>query len=330
MNKVKIVMTDYVESDLAWEAEQFASLGAELHTYQLPAAAPGDLLPVMADADILIVNMARISASVIDGLSHCRLILQHGVGYDNIDVEAAQRKGILVGNMPDFCTLEVAEHTLMLILASLRQLDAQRWMFNRAMVDRAWNYEQVGPVSRLSGKTVGIIGFGRIGSSVFRMLSGFGVEFRICDPYISEERCREFGIRRVSLDTLLRESDVITVHVPASEDTYHLIDAPQLKRMKETGVLINTARGSIVNTEALRKALDDGTIGAAAIDVYEDVEPPKTSLGLLGCERIICTPHAAWMSQEASWKIRMEIVENVRMFLKGRGIKNPVNAVVMV
>ncbi len=327
MNKVKIVVTDYVESDMAWEAEQFAHLNADLYTFQMAAAHPAELLTVAAGADILIVNAAVIDEVVINGLKACKLILRHGVGYDNVDVEAAGRKGILVGNIPDFCTTEVAEHTLMLILASLRQLDAQRWMFNRAMIDGKWDYNQVGPVSCLSGKTVGIIGFGRIGSSLFRMLQGFGVDFRVCDPYISEERCRKFGVRRVPLDDLLRESDVVTVHTPASEETYHLIDVPQLNRMKDTAVLINTARGSIVNIEALCQALDQGWIGAAGVDVYEGQEPPKTSLGLLACDKVICTPHAAWMSQEAAWKIRVDILENVRMFLEGRGIKHPVNRV---
>ncbi len=327
MNKVKIVVTDYVESDMAWEAEQFAGLNADLYTFQMAAAGPAELLTIAAGADILIVNMAKIDDTVIEGLTACKLILRHGVGCDNVDVQAAARKGILVGSIPDFCTTEVAEHTLLLTLACLRQLDAQRWMFNRAMIDGKWDYSQVGPVSRLSGKTVGIIGFGRIGSSVFRLLQGFGVDFRICDPYIREERCREFGIHRVSLDTLLHESDVVTLHLPANPETYHLIDTPQLKRMKDFAVLINTARGSIVNIEALRQALDEGWIGAAGIDVYEGQEPPETSLGLLACDKVVCTPHAAWMSQEAAWKIRASIVENVRMFLEGRGILNPVNSV---
>ncbi len=330
MNKVKIVVTDYVESDLAWEAEQFASLNAELFACQLADAAPAEILSVAAGAEILIVHMARITAEVIAGLSHCRLIVRHGVGYDNVDVEAAARKGIQVSNLPHFCTLEVAEHTILLILASLRQLDAQRWMLNRAMIDGAWSYDRIGPVSRLSGKTVGIIGFGSIGRSVARMLQGFDVDICVCDPYISKESCHEFGVRRVSMDTLLRESDVVTLHVPANEETFHLIDAPQLRRMKDSAVLINTARGSIVNLEALRQALDAGIIGAAAIDVYEGQEPPQTSLPLLGCERVICTPHAAWMSEEASWQIRRDLVENVRLFLQGRGVNHQLHAAAVI
>ncbi len=329
MNKVKIVVTDYVESDLAWEAEQFARMNADLHTFQMAAAGHAEILSAASDADVLIVNAARITAAVIDGLSRCRLILCHGAGCNNIDVEAAARKGILVGNVPDYCTLEVAEHTVMLILASMRRLDSQRWMFNRAMLDGAWAYDQVGPVSRLSGKTVGIIGFGRIGSSVYRLLRGFGVDFRIYDPYLSDERCRELGVRRVSLNVLLRESDVVTVHAPANPETYHLIDEPQLKCVKDGAVLVNTAHGSIVNIEALCRALDEGRVGAAAFDVYEGAEPPETSLALLGCEQVICTPHAAWMSQEAEWNIRYEIVKNVRLFLEGRAIRNPVSAAVM-
>lgn len=326
MNKTHIVVTDFVESDLSWEVEQFARMGAQLFVFQLPDGSAEQILAAAGDADIMIVNVAKITAQVIAGLSRCRLILRCGPGNGNIDLEAAARCGITVGDMPDYCTTEVAEHTVMLMLACLRQLDDQRWMFNRALLSGKWAYDQVAPVFQLKGKTVGIIGFGRVGSRVYRMLKGFEVNFIVYDPYISEERCREYGVRRAPLEALLQEADLVSVHVPLNRETFHLIDAPQLEQMKPTAVLINTAHGSVVNVAALRRALDQGRIGAAGIDVYAPEEPPKSSLALLGGERVICTPHAAWMSREAAWRIRAGVVENVRQFLAGQGVKHRLTA----
>jgi D-3-phosphoglycerate dehydrogenase len=187
-------------------------------------------------------------------------------------------------------------------------------------------FEPVYPVYQLRGTTVGIVGLGRIGGTVFRMLQGFGVKFLVCDPYLSEARKTEYGIATCSLEELLQNSDIVTIHCPLKwEETYHMFDTPQFKLMKKTAILVNTARGAIVNLDTLDQALRIGEIAQAGIDVYE-VEPPPDSLLLLHNERAICTPHLSWLSEESGWTIRAKIVEQVRRYLDGAPLQNILTA----
>jgi D-3-phosphoglycerate dehydrogenase len=179
----------------------------------------------------------------------------------------------------------------------------------------------------VAGKTIGIVGFGRIGSTVFRMLQGFGTQFIIVDPYLSEAHKQQYGIQTHSFEHLLRESDIITVHVPLKwGETYHMFDAAQFELMKPTAVLVNTSRGAIVNLDALDVALRQGKLGMAGIDVYEK-EPPPASLGLLDNPKAICTPHLSWLSVESGISIRHKIVEDIRRFCSGEEQQYPVNKI---
>jgi len=330
MAKIKVVVTDYIEPDLDWEAEQFEQMDVDFSCYQLKFAPPEEILGVASEADILIVNMAKIGAKVIEGLKRCKLIIRHGVGYDNVDVSAASARGIVVANIPDYCIQEVAEHTVMLILACQRKLLIQ----NRVLADSSrrgeWFFDPVYPVFSLHGKTLGIIGFGRVGRAVYKMMQGFGLQFLICDPYLPEQHKQSWGIETVPLERVLVEADIITIHTPLNEETYHLLDAPQFKLMKPTAILINTSRGGIVNLRALDAALRAGEIAHAGIDVYEEKEPPDPDFPLLHNENAICTPHLAWLSEEARWRIREKIVEDVRRFLRGEGPRFPVNPEVKI
>ncbi len=319
-----LVITDYIEPDLDWEARQLDSLGIKHSFHQLKFASPGEILDVAADADILIVNMAKINAEVIWGLERCKLIIRHGVGYDNVDVQAAMEKGIVVAYVPDYCVQEVAEQTVMLIFACQRKLLTQHRILLDSSHKGEWDFEPVYPVYSLAGKTMGIIGCGRIGSSVYRMLQGMGLKFLICDPYLSERRKRDLGVETVSLETVLEQADIVTIHAPLNEDTYHLIDEPELKRMKPTTILVNTSRGGIVNLNALDASLRRGEIAHAGIDVYEEKEPPDPDFPLLHNDRAICTPHLSWLSEEAGWRIRERIMEDVRRFMEGKPPRYPI------
>jgi D-3-phosphoglycerate dehydrogenase len=328
--RIKVVTTDYVEPDLAWEAEQYAQLGVAFSAHQLKFASPAELLQVAADADVLIVNMAKFNAEVIQGLRRCKLIIRHGIGYDNVDVAAATRCKIMVANIPDYCVHEVAEQTVMLIMACQRKLPLQSRVARNPLANGTWDFLSVAPIYSVLGKAVGIVGFGRIGSTVFRMMQGFGVSFLICDPYISEMRKQQFGIETVPLERLLREADIITVHTPLTDETYHMFDESQFQLMKPTSVLVNTARGGVVNLRALDQALREGLIAQAGIDVYEEREPPEPDFPLLHNERAICTPHLSWMAEEASWNIREKIVEDVRRFVRGQIPTHQVNPEVQI
>ena len=329
MEQLRVVVTDYIEPDLEWEAETLAQWGADFAYHQLKFAQREELLAAVRDADVIIVNMAPFDEALISGLDHCQLIIRHGIGYDNVDVEAATRKGIMVINIPDYCVREVAEQAVMLIMSCQRKMSAQLRSLDASTAAGRWIFDPVYPVYQLNGKTVGIVGLGRIGGTVYRMLSGFGVNLLVCDPYLSDARKNEYGIEPVSLEELLQKSDVVTIHCPLRwEDTYHMFDTPQFEMMKKTAVLVNTARGAIVNLETLDQALRAGEIAHAGIDVYE-VEPPPADMPLLHNEHATCTPHLSWLSEESGWSIRQKILAQVRLFLDGKPVQNVLNPSVL-
>lgn len=325
MPRTIVKVTDFIESDLRWEEEQFRQLNVDFSYYQLKFASPGELLQQVSDADILITNMAKINAEVLAGLRNCKLVIRHGVGYDNVDVSAANERGIRVAYVPDYCVDEVAEQAVMLIFACQRKLLVQSRILDASSAAGEWRFDPVYPVYSIKGKTLGIVGCGRIGSTVFRMAQGFGTRFLVCDPYLSERRKRDLGIETIPLHELLREADIVTIHTPLNAETHHLIDEPELQMMKSTAILINTARGGVVNLRALDQALRDGELAHAGIDVYEEKEPPDPDHPLLSNERAICTPHLSWLSEEAGWSIREKIVEDVRRFLKGEPPRFPID-----
>ena len=314
---ITVAVTDYVEPDLSWEEEQLAPWGVRLQAHQLKFAPPEELVSKIRDADAVVVNMARMDEEVIGGLRRCRLIIRHGVGYDNVDVAAATRKGIMVSYVPDYCLEEVAEHTIALMMACVRRLFQGRKVLEDSARRGSWDFKPLVPAFRLMGKTVGIVGCGRIGSRVLGRLSGFGVRILVCDPYLPEERRRELGVPFVDLEALLSESDVVTLHVPLNSETYHMISEPQLRTMKPTAYLVNTSRGPVVDTKALVRALKEGWIAGAGIDVYEK-EPPDPEEELMSLPNATLSPHLAWYSEESAWDIRVKIVEDIRRFCEGK------------
>lgn len=329
MERLKVVVTDYIETDLDWETGILAEWGVDFSYHQLKFAPREELLAAVREADIIIVNMAPFDETLISDLERCRLIIRHGIGYDNVDVEAATRKGILVANIPDYCVREVAEQAVMLIMACQRKLTAQLRSLEASAAAGKWIFEPVYPIFQLQGKTVGIVGLGRIGGTVYRILEGFGVKFLVHDPYLSESRKKEYGIETCSFEDLLMNSDVVTIHCPLKwEETYHMFDTPQFQLMKKTSILVNTARGAIVNLETLDQALRAGEIAQAGIDVYE-AEPPSAGMLLMQNERATCTPHLSWLSEESGWTIRQKILDQVRRFIDGQPIQNVLNPAVM-
>lgn len=317
MARKKIVVTDHIEPDLEWENEQLAGKGVDLEAYQLKFAPLPELIEKVKDADMIIVNMAPMNRQVIQALQKCRLIIRHGVGYDNVDVEVATEKGIKVGYVPDYCVEEVAEHATLLILACWRKAFLSRRILEESSRARIWDFKDAYPIFALRGKNLGIVGCGRIGSRVLKKMSGFEMEMLVCDPHLPQERKMELGIETVRFEKVLQQADIITLHVPLTEETYHMVGEQQLRMMKQTACLINTSRGPVVDTEALTKALREGLIAGAGIDVFEK-EPPPEDMELFRLERATLTPHLAWYSEEAGWSIREKIMEDIERFLDGR------------
>jgi len=326
MRQTKIVVTDYIEPDLDWERHQLAALPVTIEAHQLKFAPVQEVISRINDADVVIVNMTRMTREILQNLRSCKLIIRHGVGYDNIDVEAATEMGIQVCYVPDYCREEVAEQAMMLLLLCRRKFTQQLESLDDSVRKKQWDFSKVIPVHRFSNTKAGIIGCGRIGSLVVRMLRGFGVDVMVHDPYLSERRQAELGIRCIPLEELLPEADMVTLHPSLTHETQYMVGERELHMMKPTAILVNTARGAIVKAEALARACKEGWIAGAGIDVFEK-EPPEKDFVLQGIPNVILTPHLAWYSEDAGWSIRQKILEDIRRHLAGSPPRYPVNSV---
>lgn len=322
--KIKVVVTDYIEQDLDWETGKLAEAPVEFHFYQLKHAPTQELIEKIADADVVIVNMTKMSRVVFSSLKQCKLVIRHGVGYDNIDIDAATELSIQVCYVPDYCREEVAEQAMMLLLACYRKLNRQLECLETSLQKGQWDFANVIPIRRFSKKTAGIIGCGKIGSIVLQMLRGFNLEVLVSDPYLSERRQAELGITCLPLEEVLSKADLITIHPTLNQTTYHLIGGRELRMMKPQAILVNTARGGLVDEQALARACKEGWIAGAGIDVFEK-EPPDKDFILRGIPNVILTPHLAWYSEDAGWSIREKIIEDVFRFLEGQPPRFPVN-----
>jgi len=322
----KIVVTDYIETDLDWEAEQFASMpNVTFEYYQLKQAPKEELIAKIKDADIIVVNMAKFDEEVIASLEKCVLLIRHGIGYDNVDVAACTKHLIRFAYQPDYCATEVAEQTVALIMCCVRKLFTSYEVLKEASEKRIWNFTPMGEVHRLFGQTLGVIGCGRIGGRVVRMMRGMGMKIMVCDPYIDERQKGALGLEQIyDLETVLREADIVTLHTPLNDETRYMIDEPQLRMMKKNAILINTARGGLVRTEALAKALREGWIAGAGIDVYEE-EPPPPDMPLFSAPNVTLSAHIGWMSVEAGWDIRYKIMDDIKACMAGRPPRHTVN-----
>lgn len=324
MKKIKAVVTDYIEDNLDWEVGELAKAGIDFAAWQLKFKPEAEVLAKIGDADIVVVNMVRFDASLVSKLDRCKLLIRHGIGYDNVDVGACTKKGIVFAYQPDYCVEDVAEHAIALIFACARKVTWSRRTLDESSARGQWDFSGLFPIHRMDGKTLGILGLGRIGSAVYRKLKSFGLKVLACDPYISAERKKKFDLPFVGLEQLLRESDYVTVHAPVTPETHHLINAKTLGFMKPTACLVNTARGPIVDADALAAALKAKKIAGAAIDVFE-VEPPPTSHPLFSAPNIILTPHIGWASEEAGWEIRKSILADILAFAQGKAARCIVN-----
>lgn len=324
-NYMKIVVTDYIEENLDWEAEQCRKADIEFAAYQLKFKPEAEVHSKVRDADVIVVNMVKFDASLIGQLTRCRLLIRHGIGYDNVDVDACTRQGIAFAYQPDYCKEDVAEHAIALIFACARKVVASRHTLDDSSAAGQWNFSGLFPIRRMDGKTLGILGLGRIGGRVYRKLRSFGMMIIAHDPYISERRRAEFtDVTFVDKRTLFSTADYITVHTPLNAETRHLVNTETLGWMKPTAYLVNTARGPMVDAYALAEACRKHQIAGAAIDVF-DVEPPPQDHPLFGINNVILTPHIGWASEEAGWEIRHSIMNDILAHAQGKPARCLVN-----
>lgn len=280
-----------------------------------------ELAEEVKDADaVLTTSRYRFTGKVIASAKKLKIIAKYGAKPDNIDIEAATRKGVLVTWTPSTNDESVAEHTIALMLALSKNLP----FLMQHIKNGGWRSRTSTMTHELLGKTVGMVGLGAVGRKVVGKLKGFSVKMLVYDPYISEEHVNEVGARKVDLDTLLRKSDIVTVHAALTEDTRGLIGERELKKMKRNAFIVNTARGSIINEEALCKALENRWISGAALDVFER-EPPSRDSSLFGLKNVVLTPHIAAWTHESLRRQAFLATEDVLRFFKGQTPKHVLN-----
>ncbi len=269
-------------------------------------------------ADVVLVRESPLPAERIGRLDRCRAIVRYGVGVDNIDLEAAAARGIYVANVPDYGSHEVAEHALALILATARRI-AQR---DRAVRAGAWGVGSREPIARLAGSTLGLVGFGRIAEALWRKTAGLGFEATLVhDPVRTSF---PDGVRPVDLESLLAEADVISLHAPLTAATRHLIDADGLEHVRPGAVLVNTARGGLIDEAALLAALDEGRLRGAGLDVFEE-EPLPADHPLLQRPQVVLTDHTGWYSDASLDELQRGAATEAARVLRGEEPENWVN-----
>mgnify|MGYP000050093845 CR=1 FL=1 len=318
----KVVVTDYNYKDLNQEKSILSKYDVDLMDFH--CTTEDEVIAAVDGADAVLVQFAPITRRVLESMENCKVVVRYAVGFDNIDLDAATELGIRVVNIPDYCTEEVSEHAVMLLLAVARKLCT----LNQATKASDWNFQHMVPVQRLKGRTVGLIGLGRIGRMTARKLQGFNFRVIAYDPYIEASVGQEYGVELVDFDKVISESDFISLHVPLNEETKHMINANVFEKMKQNPFIINTGRGGLIQEDDLMVALESGQIQGAALDVLQE-EPIRNGHPLQGLENVILTPHAAWYSEDALQAIQLFAAKEVERMLIGQEPKNIVNQAVL-
>ncbi len=314
---MKVFITDYGFSDIHQERHIINSAGHDLLAGQCKS--PEAVLSAAADADALLVQWAPITAEVINGLNKCRVIVRYGIGVDNVDLVAAKARGIPVCNVPDYCIDEVADHAVALALSLARQLPE----IDRRVRAGTWKITPDHPMPALSTMTFATAGFGRIARAVLARAGAFGCRLAAYDPYVKPEVFAANGIMQLTLEDMFRQTDVLSLHIPLTPETRHLINASTLAKMKATAILINTARGGLVDAAALADALRSRTIAGAGIDVF-DPEPLPADHPLRHCNTSILTSHIGWFSDQSVPRLQRLAAEEVVRALRGEVLKNQI------
>lgn len=318
MSKTLIAVADSVFTSLDPAKRVLADLGATVELAKAPTA--DAILDIAREADGLMVTFASIDKDLIKELRRCRVIGRFGIGVDNIDMDAATAAGIQVCYVPDYCLDEVSDHAMTLLLSLARKI-----VYCDGLVRNGrWEGKAAAPIRRLRGSTIGLVGLGKIPQALVPKAQAFGLRVIAYDPFIAADAAAALEVELVDFDGLLARSNYISIHAPLTDDTRHLFNADAFKQMRSDALLINTARGPLVDEQALAEALDQGQIGGAALDVLA-VEPPATDCPLLHRDNVIVTPHIAYYSEEAMDDLQTKAARDVASVLSGKAPKYPVN-----
>ncbi len=303
MTGLRVLVTDAEYERLDIEADVLGAAGIELSTAQCRTAA--DVVAAASDVDALLVQYAPITAEVLAALPRLRLVSRYGVGVDVVDQDAARARGVWVCNVPDYGTVEVALHTVGMLLALLRNLAGH----DRHVREGSWNYRLGGQLPRPGGLTLGVVGLGRIGRTTWeRAAPWFGRSVGY-DPFLPDAAWPA-GVQRLELADLFAQSNAVTLHLPLTSETQGLVGADLLARMPAASYLVNTARGGLVQLDAVLRALEEGKLAGVALDVLPD-EPPAPDHPVRTHPRALVTPHVAWYSTESEVELRRKAARNV-------------------
>ncbi|RKU25137.1 hypothetical protein C6497_16450 [Candidatus Poribacteria bacterium] len=318
----KVLITDYAWSSIEPEREEISKIGGEIIIAE--SGSESELLKIAPMVDAILTCWKPVQGNVINTAEKCQIISRYGIGVDNINVETATEQGIIVTNVPTYCVDEVSDHTIALMLSCIRKVSR----YNRSVRSGKWDSTIGEKMYRLRGKTLGVIGYGNIAKSVIHKAKAFGLEVIIYSPSTAKGVIENDGLVMVPFETLLSESDIITIHAPLTHDTHHMFKIQEFIQMKNTAYLINTARGGIVDSGALEKALKTGEIAGAGIDVLE-AEPPYIDEPLLYMSNVVITPHAAFISEESIHELQVSAAKCVVQVLSGQLPDTVINPIVL-
>jgi D-3-phosphoglycerate dehydrogenase / 2-oxoglutarate reductase len=317
MARFFVAVADSVFPNLDPATKVLSEIGAEL---KLAAdSSPESVMKLAADADAVLVTYAKINGDMIRQMKKVRIISRFGIGVDNVDLDAATQKGIVVTKVPDYCIDEVSDHAMALLLTAVRKIP----LANDQVHAGTWKMPNVVPIHRLRGSVLGLVGFGRIPQLVAPKAKAFGMHVVAVDPYVPPEGFSKLGVERVEFAELLKMSDYVSIHSPLTPETKGLFNADIFRQMKKGSYIVNTARGPIIDETALAAAIDSGQIAGAALDVMTN-EPPVNS-PLIGKRNVIITPHTSFYSEESLVDLQTKASQEVANVLTDKPPLNPVN-----
>ncbi|MBA30675.1 MAG: hydroxyacid dehydrogenase [Dehalococcoidia bacterium] len=315
---MKILITDYVWPNIDIEKKIIEDNGHELIV--APNSDQSTLINLIKDVDAILFCFADINEDVLEAAKKCKVACRYGIGVDNIDIQKATELGIIITNIPDYCLDEVSDH----VLAMLLNLNRSIMPHDKKVKEGLWHeVNKVERIRRLNKSTLGIIGYGRIGKNVAKKANVFGIEVIAFDPLLKDDD-QENNVKSVTLDYLFKNSDFITLHIPLIKETKHLISFDQIQIMKDDVIIINAARGGLIDEDALIKGLSSEKILGVGLDVMEDPNP-KASNELFKFKNVIVTPHTAYFSQESNEELQERVVGEALTVLQGNFPENLIN-----
>jgi len=310
--------TDHGFPSVETERSLIEAAGGQLEVAQCKTA--DEVIAASSTADALIVQWAPITAEVIASLDACKGIVRLGIGVDNVDLDAARQRGIPVCNVPDYCVDEVADHSVALALSLARQLH----QLDQRVRSGTWRITPDAPMPAFRSMTFVTVGLGRIAQGVLDRARPFGFRLAAYDPHVSDDIFERAGVDRLDLGALFAEADIVSLHCPLTPETAHLVNTERLAQMKPTAILVNTARGGLINTHALAKALQSGEIASAGLDVFEP-EPLDNDHPLRSCPNVLLTSHVSWYSEQSVPMLQRKAAEEAVRMITGQPLLHPVN-----